>query len=153
MENNAMNKRRNAKRTRRGFTLLEVLMVIVILGVLAALIVPQFAGTQEGAYKDLTATRIKDLRNKLEMFKLNCDRFPTSDEGLIALVQQPDDEELAEKWRGPYLDESGLKDAWGRELQYESPGSNNEGTFDLSSAGPNGQFGDEDDITNWEKTS
>ena len=75
------------------------------------------------------------------------------------LVQVPgacrglDDEELAEKWRGPYIkDGSKLKDAWGNDLVYESPGQYNENTYDLSSTGPNGQEGDDDDITNWEKT-
>jgi general secretion pathway protein G len=145
-------KRVNGKQVvRTAFTLLEVLMVIVILGILAALIVPQFTGTQLRAEKDLTATQIAALRNDLERFRLHCGRFPTTDEGLAALLQKPDDEELAERWGGPYIQKA-PKDAWGHDLIYECPGQYNEDSYDLSSAGPNGQEGDDDDITNWEKT-
>jgi general secretion pathway protein G len=145
---------RQAKRgdlVRSAFTLLEVLMVIVILGILAALIVPQFGGTQLKAEKDLTKAQIDALGNDLERFRLHCGRYPTSDEGLAALLQAPDDEDLAERWGGPYLKKE-PRDAWGHELIYESPGQYNEESYDLSSPGPNGQEGDDDDITNWEKT-
>lgn len=146
-----MTKIRRIRSRRRAFTLLEVLMVIVILGVLAALIVPQFAGTQDRANIDLTRNMINGtLSNQLELFKTHCGRYPTSDEGLNSLLNKPDDEELASKWGGPYLKEP-AKDAWGRELQYESPGQVNESSFDLSSSGRNGKFGDDDDITNWQK--
>ncbi len=144
---------RRAKRVslvRKAFTLLEVLMVIVILGVLAALIVPQFTGTQLKAEKDLTKTQIVALGNDLERFRLHCGRYPTTDEGLAALLDAPDDDELAERWGGPYIKKA-PKDAWGRDLVYESPGQYND-DYDLSSPGPNGVEGDEDDITNWEKT-
>jgi general secretion pathway protein G len=139
------------KVVRDAFTLLEVLMVIVILGVLAALIVPQFTGTQLKAEKDLTKTQIVALGNDLERFRLHCGRFPTTDEGLAVLLDPPDDEELAERWGGPYVKKA-PKDAWGNDLIYESPGQYNEDSYDLSSPGPNGVEGDEDDITNWEKT-
>ena len=136
---------------RSAFTLLEVLMVIVILGILAALIVPQFTGTQLKAEKDLTKAQIAALGSDLDRFRLHCGRYPTTDEGLAALLQVPDDEELAEKWGGPYVKKA-PKDAWGHDLNYESPGQYNETSYDLSSPGPNGQEGDDDDITNWEKT-
>lgn len=140
------------KAVRRGaFTLLEVLMVIVILGVLAALIVPQFAGTQKRAEIDLTRTQIKTLASDLERFKLHVGRYPTSDEGLAALLTKPDDEEAAAKWAGPYIKQP-AKDAWQRDLRYESPGRYNEDSYDLWSLGPDGQDGTDDDITNWEKS-
>lgn len=143
--------RKRIGRARRGFTLLEVLMVIVILGILAAVLVPQFMGTQQRAEIDLTKTKIKALDSSLETFRLHCGRYPTSDEGLTVMLQQPDDEALEGKWAGPYLKEM-PKDAWNRELRYEAPGTYNEGTYDLSSSGPNGQFGDDDDIGNWTKS-
>jgi general secretion pathway protein G len=136
---------------RHAFTLLEVLMVIVILGVLAALIVPQFTGTRERAMTDTAKIQIAGLDSDLERFKIHCGRFPTSDEGLAALLEKPDDEGIAEKWAGPYLKKA-PKDPWGHDLIYVCPGEVNENGYDLSSAGPNGQEGDDDDITNWEKT-
>lgn len=147
-------KQRRTAIRRRAFTLLEVLMVVVIIGILAALVVPNFFGAQEGAKIDLTKALIDSgVNGTLDMYRMHMGRYPTTDEGLAALVEQPDDEELAEKWRGPYIkDGSKLKDAWGNDLVYESPGQYNENTYDLSSTGPNGQEGDDDDITNWEKT-
>ncbi|RMF73034.1 MAG: type II secretion system protein GspG [Planctomycetota bacterium] len=144
--------RKRVNRRRRAFTLLEVLMVIVILGILAALIVPQFMGTGEKARIDATAIKIKSLDSQLEMFRMHCGRLPTTEEGLEALLTQPDDEALEGKWAGPYIKGGIPRDAWNRELRYEYPGTYNENGYDLSSAGPNGEFGDEDDITNWEKT-
>lgn len=136
---------------RRAFTLLEVLMVIVILGVLAALLVPQFTGTREKAMINATRIQIEGMANDLERFKLDCGRYPTTEEGLLALVEKPDDEEIADKWAGPYLKKV-PKDAWGHDLHYECPGQYNEDSYDLSSDGPDGQPDTEDDITNWEKT-
>lgn len=136
---------------RSAFTLLEVLMVIVILGVLAALIVPQFGGTRDKAMVDATTIQVKGLDNDLERFKMHCGRFPTTDEGLAALLEKPDDEEIAEKWGGPYL-KAAPKDAWSQDLIYECPGQYNENGYDLSSKGPDKQEGTDDDITNWEKS-
>ena len=129
-----------AKTIHSAFTLLEVWMVIVILGVLAALIVPQFTGTQLKAEKDLTKAQIAGLENDLERFRLHCGRYPTTDEGLALLLELPDDEEIAERWGGPYLKKA-PKDAWGNDLIYESPGQYHEDSYDLSSAGPNGNPG------------
>ncbi len=139
---------------RRAFTLLEVLMVVVIIGILAALIVPNLIGTLKGVEEDTTRVMIESgLKTPLNLYRMHMGHFPTSDEGLAALVEAPDDDELAEKWRGPYVEDgSKLKDAWGNEFIYESPGQYNEDRYDLSSPGPNGQEGDDDDITNWEKT-
>ena len=139
---------------RRAFTLLEVLMVVVIIGILAALVVPNLFGTLKGAEEDITRATIESgLKTPLNLYRMHIGRFPTSDEGLAALVEEPDDDELAEKWRGPYVeDASKLKDAWGNEFIYESPGQYNEESYDLSSPGANGPEGDDDDITNWEKT-
>ncbi|MFQ5804875.1 MAG: type II secretion system major pseudopilin GspG [Phycisphaerae bacterium] len=149
-------KRKRNKTTlrRRAFTLLEVLMVVVIIGILAALVVPNFFGAQEGAKIDLTRALIESgVNGTLDMYRMHMGGYPDTDEGLAALVDPPDDEELAEKWRGPYVkDGSKIKDAWGHDLIYESPGQYNEDWYDLSSMGPDGQEGTDDDITNWEKT-
>ena len=144
-------KRNRMKRIRRkAFTLLEVLMVIVILGILAALIVPSFLGTQRGAEINATRAQVKGLDNDIERFRLDCGRYPSEQEGMAALVTKPDDEELADKWHGPYLKDP-AKDAWGTPLGYRSPGQYNETSYDLWSFGPDKQEGTDDDITNWKK--
>lgn len=148
-----MRNRRVARRRRRGFTLFEVLMVIVIIGVLAALIVPNFFSTGEKAKEDLTRQQVTTgLVSQLELFKMHCGRYPTTDEGLKALYERPNSEEIKDKWGGPYVRSADFADGWGRELRYQSPGQYNTDGFDLSSGGRNGQFGDEDDIVNWKTT-
>lgn len=131
---------------RRAFTLLEVLMVIVILGILAAIIVPQFGGTQEKAKIDLTRTQIQQLGSDLERFKLHCGSYPRE---LGDLLTKPEGDEFKE-WAGPYI-KAPAKDAWSRPLNYKFPGEYNQNGYDLWSSGPNGQAGDADDIANWEK--
>lgn len=139
-------------RVRAAFTLLEVLMVIVILGVLAALIIPQFAGTKDKADRDLTLAQINSLSSDLERFKLHCSRYPTQEEGgLSLLLNKPTSEDLADKWGGPYIKKL-PRDTWGKELGYRAPGQYNQDTFDLWSYGKDGQDGTEDDIKNWEST-
>ncbi|WP_320046864.1 type II secretion system major pseudopilin GspG [uncultured Ilyobacter sp.] len=148
--------KRNGQRVarRRAFTLLEVLMVVVIIGILAALVVPNLFGTLEGARIDTAQSTITSgFNGALDLYRLHMGHYPTSDEGLTALVEKPDDDEEAELWRGPYLKQgTKLADPWNNPFIYESPGEYNEETYDLSSAGPNGQEGDDDDITNWEKS-
>ena len=139
---------------RRGFTLLEVLMVIVIIGVLAAFVVPSFFGAGEKAKIDLTRALVQSgINGVLDLYKMRMGHYPTDDEGgLQALITPPDDEELAKKWYEPFIKEgTKLEDSWGSELIYSSPGEYNENTYDLSSPGPNGIEGDDDDITNWDQ--
>lgn len=145
-------KRMQVRKTvrRRAFTLLEVLMVIVILGVLAALIVPQFGGTKDKADNDAAALQIRNIENQLELFKAHVGRYPTSDENLAMLLTKPDGEEYEGKWAGPYL-KAAPNDPWQRPLGYRSPGQFNGDSFDLWSNGKDGSEGTADDITNWKK--
>ncbi len=139
---------------RRAFTLLEVLMVVVIIGVLAALVVPNIFSAGKRAKIDLTQALIKSgINGALDMYKMRMGHYPTDDEGgLDALITPPDDEELAKRWLEPFIKEgSELKDAWGSDLIYSSPGEYRENSYDLSSPGPNMIEGDDDDITNWEQ--
>lgn len=149
-----MQKFTRSRRTtvRGGFTLFEVLIVIVILGVLAALVIPQFTNTSEKAKVDLTQQLVKTgLATPLELYKTHCGAYPTTEQGLIALYQMPNDE-LKGKWAGPYVKEARFRDAWDRDLIYRAPGQYNESSFDLSSAGPDGIEGNDDDIKNWDDT-
>lgn len=126
-------------------------MVIVILGVLAALVVPNLIGTGERARIDTTRTQVESgLGGTIDLFHAHCARYPTD---LKELYNKPEDEAVAKNWAGPYIkDPEKLKDAWGHEFIYQAPGEYNRDGFDLSSAGPDGQQGSEDDITNWKST-
>ena len=139
----------------RAFTLLEVLMVVVIIGLLAAFVAPTFFGTGERAKEDLTRAKIDSgLGGALKMYRVHVGHYPTEEEGgLKALMEKPDDEDLAKKWAGPYIEKANdLKDAWDHDLIYKAPGQYNTEGYDLSSPGKDGQEGTEDDITNWQKT-
>lgn len=151
-----MNALTRKTRTRaRAFTLLEVLMVVVIIGLLAAFVVPSFFGAGEAAKTKLAEAAVAPnggLPNALKMFRMAVGRYPTTDEGLKVLYQPPDEEEAAKKWKsggGPFIeDPGGLNDPWGRPYVYVCPGRYNTESFDLSSLGPDGQESD-DDLRNW----
>jgi general secretion pathway protein G len=133
-------------RARRGFTLIELLVVIIVLGLLAALVGPQILGRVSEAKSGTAKTQIELLGTALDNYKLDNGSYPTTDQGLSALV--PLD------WRGPYLKRDVPADPWGRVYLYKSPGDHNKTAYDLSTLGRDGQPGgsDEDaDITNWKQ--
>src|SRR5688500_15508138 len=130
----------------RGFSLIELLLVLVILSVLAAIIVPRFTGVSEKSRKTKAETEIAYISTALKRYEVEVGRFPSTDDGLEALIRQPSG--LPEgKWGGPYLDRGVPVDPWGKPYVYRSPGQNNI-DFDLYSLGPDGREGG-DDITNW----
>ncbi len=146
-------KTRRVRSKVRAFTLLEVLMVVVIIGLLAAFVVPNFFGAGEKARKDLTKAIVDSgFNGALDLYRAHMNTYPPSDEGgLQLLMEPPDDEELAEQWAGPYIKKAkDMVDPWGNEYIYEFPGEVNETGYDLSSGGATDD--DEDDIVNWEKT-
>ena len=132
----------------KGFSLIELLLVLVILATLTAIVAPRFAGRSEEARITAAAADISNIETSLESFEVNCGRYPTEEEGLDALLEQPAD--LA-GWKGPYLKRGLPKDPWGNAYYYARPGIHNKTDYDVYSAGPNGLEGDEDDIGNWEK--
>ena len=138
-------------RDRAGFTLIEIMVVIVILGLLAALVVPKLIGRTEEAKKTQSRVQIRSVEQALELFKLDNGFFPTTDQGLEALVRMPDSGRSPKNYRkGGYLDRV-PKDPWGNAYVYVSPGSN--GDYDISSYGADGAPGGEGedaDINSWE---
>ena len=129
-----------------GFTLIELLSVLIILTTLAAIVVPKFARRSEQARVTAARTDISNLEVALDAFEIDTGRFPTTAEGLQALLAPPAN---ALDWNGPYIKRGIPTDPWGSPYIYRYPGQYNTMGYDLSSLGPNGQEGGEDDIVNW----
>ena len=139
----------NSRRPRAAFTLIEIMVVVIILGILAATIIPQFIGTTHDARVSAAKANIAELEAALERFYVQMDRYPTTEEGLKVLVEAPSGE--AKKWRGPYI-KLLRPDPWGNPYQYRNPGTHHAASFDLWSRGADGADGGEGqaaDIGNW----
>lgn len=139
----------------KGFTLLELLVVIVILGILATFVGTRIMGKPEEARQTQAKIQIQSLENALNMYRLDSGDYPTTEQGLKALVEKPVVGSVSNRWReGGYLDKPRVpKDPWGNEYVYLSPGMKNTNGFDLMSYGSDGQPGGEGkdaDIGNWE---
>jgi len=141
---------KRAKQTHSaGFTLIEIMVVVVVIGILAAAIVPQFMGTKHEAKVSTAKGNLSELESALERFYVNMDRYPSSDEGIKVLVEPPTGED--KKWRGPYV-KMLRTDPWGNPFQYRSPGVHHTSSFDIWSRGADGADGgegDNADIGNW----
>lgn len=133
-------------RTRRcAFTLVEMLLVVTIIGILAALVIPRIVGRSEQARITAAQTDIRaGIKTALDAFEVDNGFYPKS---LQDLLQQPSN---AKNWRGPYLDNLPV-DPWGNAYVYYYPGKHNPNSYDLLSVGPDGKEGTDDDIGNWMK--
>ena len=132
-----------------GFTLVELLVVMIIIGLLAAFVAPNFMRREEQARVTAAKAQIESLGTALEMFRLEVGRYPTSAEGLEALRTRPG---ALERWDGPYLKKEIPLDPWGNPYAYKSPGEH--GPFDIISYGADkapGGDGQNRDITSWER--
>jgi general secretion pathway protein G len=127
-----------------AFTLIEIMVVVIILGILAAAIIPQFMGTTQDAKISAAKSQVAELESAVERFYVHMDRYPTADEGLKVLVDAPSNEDDSKKWRGPYIKQL-RDDPWGHPYQYAYPGTHHPSSFDIWSGG----LGDGKDIGNW----
>ncbi|GEM_PF-161809 len=131
-----------------GFTLIELMLVIVIIAALAAMVVPRLAGRSEEAKSGIVRADIKgNLAVALRLYEVDSGRYPTSEQGLGALLVKPVNPPLPSNWKGPYLEETPL-DPWGKPYVYHCPGTHPPKDYDLYSLGPDG-VESADDITNW----
>ena len=138
-------------RLARGFTLIEIMVVVVIMGILAALVVPKLIGRTGEAKVAAARVDIATVMQSLKLYKLDNQRYPTTEQGLQALVSKPSTGPAANGWKtGGYMDKL-PKDPWGNPYQYLSPGIKGEvDVFSLGADGQPGGSGDDADIGSWD---
>lgn len=131
---------------RNGFTLIEIMIVVIIIGILAGLVVPKLAGRTEEARRQAARADIQGgIATALDLFEADSGKYPAS---LEDLIRKPAD---GRNWRGPYLKKGKLpKDPWGKAYIYRYPGSHGDSSYDLFSGGSDGQEGTDDDINSWD---
>jgi general secretion pathway protein G len=133
------------RKSEKGFSLIELIVVLVILGLLAAVVGPRVYDKLAKGKDQIAKIQIKELEGALQLFSFDVGRFPTTSEGLDALLRNPGN---LESWKSSYLTKAELpKDPWGKPFIYRCPGQY--GDFDLFSYGPDGVEGGEDDVVNW----
>jgi general secretion pathway protein G len=134
------------RRASAGFTLIELMLVVIIIGVIAAIAVPRMAGRTQRAKLVAAKADIASMVTSLDGFELDLGRYPTTEEGLGSLVAMPSTLTPEDGWKGPYMREI-PRDPWGRPYVYKFPGEHGV-DFDVASWGPDGQESTEDDIYN-----
>lgn len=146
-----METRKTLSRIRRGFTIIELVLVIAILGLISGVVIANlggiFGGTQEDAAELMVSTTFK---TPLLKYRIDMGGYPTTAEGLKALIEAPS--QRTHLWKGPYSDEVPV-DPWQTPFKYVYPGIKNPSGYDLYSAGPDRQFDTADDIGNWKESS
>ena len=134
---------------KKGFTLIELMIVVVIIVALASMIVPRLSGRTEQAKRSVAKADISsNISMGLKLYELDNGNFPTTEQGLTALQEAPSSPPVPTNWNGPYLEKPPI-DPWGNQYKYKCPGSFNKVSYDLFSAGKDVIEGTDDDITNW----
>ena len=132
----------------RGFTLIELMIVVIIISALVAMVAPRLAGRSEEARRSIAEADIKgNLTLALKLYEVDNGRYPTTEQGLKALLEKPAAPPMPKNWKGPYLEQEPL-DPWKKSYGYRYPGTHPPRDYDLFSLGPDGAES-EDDITSW----
>ena len=134
-----------------GFTLLEILMVVIIISMLVGVAIVNLGGKVKESKITATRDQIHNYESALDLYELDNGMLPSSEQGLQALIAQPSSTPTPGNWKGPYLKPPILrKDQWNHDYIYRNPGQHNTTSYDILSHGPDGQEGNEDDIGNWQ---
>lgn len=139
-------------KNKNGFTMIEIMLVVIIIGILAAMVIPNLAGRGEQARRSAARADIDaNISSVLDLYELDNGRYPSTEQGLQALITEPTQSPAPNHWNGPYLKKKKIPvDPWGKSYVYVCPGAHNTEDFDLSSYGPDG-IESADDITNWDE--
>ncbi len=134
----------------RGFSLVEILLVVIIIGTLSAMIIPRLTGRSDQARRAAAKADVEvNIATALKLYELDNGFFPSTDQNLAALLVKPSDPPTPENWNGPYLEKKPI-DPWGRPYQYDSPGTHRPHDYDLYSMGKNpSEDVVDDDVFNW----
>jgi general secretion pathway protein G len=141
--------KKNLMMNKSGFTLIEILLVVVIISALAAMVIPRLTGRSEKAKESIAKADVQvNISTALKLYELDNGRYPNTEQGLKALVGKPATQPVPRNWNGPYVEKKNILDPWGAEYVYKYPGSHGV-DYDLFSLGRTG-IDDEHNINNWE---
>jgi general secretion pathway protein G len=143
--------RHDIKTSRRGFTLMEMIIVLTIIALLVALAMNTLTGVGDTAKEEAAAANVSALKTALYSYQLECGSLPTTEQGLKALWTKPTVEPIPDRWHAQFTEDQGT-DPWGHPYQYLNPGKHNPDSFDVYSMGSDGLPDTKDDIGNWKST-
>ena len=129
--------------SKSGFTLIEIMVVVIIIAALAGMVLPHLMDKPDQAKADIARADIRSINTALKLFKLDTGKYPAGDDGLKSLIKKPPSS--VDNWRGPYLEKE-PNDPWKNPYQYKNPGSRGVIGVDVFSTGPDGQLGTDDDV-------
>lgn len=133
-----------------NYTFIEIMVVVIIIAILAAIVMPKFAGRTEDARKSAALSQLSIFQTSIAAYNLDTGVYPSTGQGLKALLNQPTTAPIPVNWKGPYLQTKKIPtDPWKNPYHYKCPGTHNPESYDLWSNGPSGQSGGKDDINNW----